>query len=318
MIHIYHGENSLAREESLAKFIKTLGLDDTLQDLNTETFSHPVDPDAFRRACSTMPFLGDKRIIIVRDGLHKANKDVLNQIAEYLPDLPGTTEVIFSEDKSIGARNPILKQAKKLKADIQQFAPVKENQLPHWIQERAKSYQVKLESQALALLAQNIGPDLRLLDQEIQKLKLYKGGKGLITVEDVRIMVPYVQSADVIFNMVDALGQRNARKASQHLHRLLNAGEHPLGIFGMVTRQYRLLIQTSWLLARRNTEKDVASILKLHPFVAGKICAQANYYSEAALRQAYNLLLESDLAIKQGKLSPDVALDLLVAELTRL
>ena len=131
-------------------------------------------------------------------------------------------------------------------------------------------------------------------------------------------MVPYIQSADVIFNMVDALGQRNPRKAAHHLHRLLDSGEHPLGIFGMVVRQYRLLIQADWLLNRGHTEKSVATRLKLHPFVAGKVCAQANYYTQAQLHQAYRQLLESDLAIKQGKITPETSLDLLVAQLTRL
>ncbi len=88
-------------------------------------------------------------------------------------------------------------------------------------------------------LAQNIGVNLLLLDQEIQKLLLYVGEDVPITAEDVNVMVPYIQSADVIFQMVDALGQRDARLAASHLHRLLDVGEHPLGIFGMIVRQFR-------------------------------------------------------------------------------
>ena len=131
-------------------------------------------------------------------------------------------------------------------------------------------------------------------------------------------MVPYVQSADVIFNMVDALGQRNAQNAALYLHRLLDTGEHPLSIFGMVVRQFRLLIQTRWLIDQRQTAPKITDRLKLHPYVAQKLYSQALRFTPPQLRAAYALLLETDLAIKTGGIEAETSLDLLVAKLTRL
>jgi DNA polymerase-3 subunit delta len=156
------------------------------------------------------------------------------------------------------------------------------------------------------------------LDQEIQKLLLYEGGEGMITADDVRLLVPYIQSADVIFDLVDALGKRQPRTAAHHLHRLLDVGEHPLGIFGMIVRQYRLLIQVHWLMQRGETEREIAKRLSIHPFVAKKTRSQATFFSQAQLERAYGILTKSDLAIKTGKLTPEAALDLLIAELTQL
>jgi len=321
MLHLLHGDNDLQREEALAEIVQQTGLMPDLRDLNTEVLEAPVTAAALRQACSTIPFLGDVRIVIAREFLSQSKGRAANEIDEiaaYLPDLPPTTILIFCESKAIPAKNPVLAQAKTLNANIQAFAVPNTKELSRWIVERTKMHQGAIDFNAAALLGQNIGPNLRLLDQEIRKLMLYSGENKSITVEDVKVMAPYVQSADVIFTMVDAIGQRNPRNAMLYLHRLLEVGEHPLGIFGMIVRQFRLLIQVRWLADRQMSQPDIAAKLKLHPFVTRKIRAQAQRFTLEQLRAAYQLLVDSDLAIKRGLLEAEAALDLLIAQLTSL
>jgi DNA polymerase-3 subunit delta len=321
MLHLLHGDNDLQREEALSEIIQQTGLMPDLRDLNTEVLEAPVTAAALRQACSTIPFLGDVRIVIAREFLSQSKGRAANEIDEiaaYLPDLPTTTILIFCESKAIPAKNPVLAQAKALNANIQAFAVPNTKELSRWIVERTKMHQGAIDFNAAALLGQNIGPNLRLLDQEIRKLMLYSGENKSITVEDVKVMAPYVQSADVIFTMVDAIGQRNPRNAMLYLHRLLEVGEHPLGIFGMIVRQFRLLIQVRWLADRQMSQPDIAAKLKLHPFVTRKIRAQAQRFTLEQLRAAYQLLVDSDLAIKRGLLEAEAALDLLIAQLTSL
>lgn len=318
MLHILHGTNDLQREESLAAIVDASGLSPDLRGLNTEVLHAPASAADVRRACSTLPFLGDVRIIIARDILGQTKGQAAKDIAAYLPDIPPTTILIFSDSKNIPAKHPVLAQGKRMQADIQRFGAPKPKELPRWIHQRTQKLGANIEPRAAAILAQNIGGNLRLLDQEIQKLMLYCGENKTITVDDVKVMVPYVQSADVIFNMVDAIGQRNARTAAFYLHRLLDVGEHPLGIFGMVVRQFRLLIQVRWMVDNGSSDQDIIARLKLHPYVARKIREQAHRFTSGQLRTAYQMLADSDLAIKRGRLEGDAALDLLVAQLTNL
>lgn len=317
-VHVLHGDNDLQREEALSKIIHATGLPPDLRGLNTEVLSGPVTVAELRRACSTIPFLGDVRIVIAREALSQAKGQAAKEIAGYLPDIPPTTTLIFCESKTVPAQNPVLAQAKKMGADIQTFTVPSAKELPRWISDRTKMHQGNIDFAAAALLAQNIGGNVRLLDQEIQKLLLYCGENKTITTDDVKVMVPYIQSADVVFNMVDAIGQRNPRSAATYLHQLLEVGEHPLAIFGMVVRQFRLLIQVRWLADRNASEQDIAARLKLHPFVTQKVRAQAQHFTPEQLRAAYPLLTESDFAIKRGLLQPDAALDLLIVQLTSL
>ncbi len=318
MFHILHGDNALEQAEALAGLIAQAGIPADLLEFNAETLIAPFTIAEFRQACSTIPFLGEARVIIARQGLSKDKGKLADDIAEYLPDLPPSTHLIFVESQKLGAKNAVLKLAQQTGAPVRLCELPAARDLPAWIQHRTRHYRGTIEAPAAAVLAQNIGLNLHLLDQEIQKLLLYCGDHKPITLEDVRVMVPYIQSADVIFNLVDAIGQRNPREAAQYLHRLLDVGEHPLGIFGMVTRQFRLLIQIHWLDQQRYSESEMATRLKLHPYVAKKVRAQAVKFTAEQLRSAYRLLLDNDLAIKQGEIPADVALDLLIAQLTRL
>ena len=127
-------------------------------------------------------------------------------------------------------------------------------------------------------------------------------------------MVPYAQ-AGVVFDLVDALGRRDGRTAARTLHRLLDAGEHPLGLLAMIVRQFRLLTQVKELRDGGATPKDIAQTLKLHPFPARKLYNQASHFTAAQLETVYRHLLDTDVAIKSGESEAEVALDLLVAGL---
>lgn len=317
MLYLCHGENELALSEAVADISARLDIPPDMRSLNTIVLEGATSLGELRRAASAIPFLGGARLVIARDMLSKAKGQDAQEIADYLPDVPPTTCLIFAEGQGLPAKHPVRVAVSKL-GEERRFELPKARDLMGWIRDRVKSYGGGIEPAAANLLAQNIGLNLRLLDQEIRKLRLYCGERQTITAEDVQVMVPYVQSADVIFDMVDALGQRDPRRAASHLHRLLDVGEHPLGLFGMIVRQFRLLIQTRWLMDRGSTEGQIAERLKLHPYVAQKVRAQSTRFTLEQLHAAYRLLGATDLSIKRGLLEADVALDVLVARLTRM
>jgi DNA polymerase-3 subunit delta len=170
-----------------------------------------------------------------------------------------------------------------------------------------------MQSGAVMALATYAGDDLRLLNQEIEKLLTYAGDRP-ITEADVRRLVPATTESD-IFAMVDALGQRNRQQAVRRLHELLEAGEAPTYILYMITRQFRILTQVKELAGQGLGEATIQSGLGLHPFVVKKALAQARNFSPSQLITIYQRILETDKAIKTGRLEPELALDMLVVEL---
>jgi DNA polymerase-3 subunit delta len=325
--YVLHGTDEFTCAETLADFKRRLGPPDTV-DLNTTLLDgRGLTLAELRHACDAIPFLAEKRLVVVRGLLTRlaprkgqepsaAEKEYLAALTDYLSHLPETTRLVFVEEKPLPARHPIVQLAQREERGyVKRFDPPDAKALTRWIAERARKHGGEMEPQAAQQLAAVIGADLRLLDQEIAKLVTYVNAERSVTAADVDAVVPYVQAA-VVFDLVDALGRRDGRTAAQTLHRLLDAGEHPLGLLAMIVRQFRLLIQVKELKAKGVSPQEIAQTLGIHPFPARKLYSQATHFTAAQLETVYRHLLDTDVAIKSGEIEAEVALDLLVAGLT--
>jgi len=112
------------------------------------------------------------------------------------------------------------------------------------------------------------------------------------------------------------LSQGNGKSAQKLLHRLLE-NEDPFSLWGMVVRQFRLLIQAREILDGRGNKDDVARALGVHPFVAEKTTGQAARFTMESLESIYHRLLGIDERVKTSQITLDLALDTLVVELAR-
>jgi len=324
--YVFHGTDEFSRAETLANFKRKLGPSDTVNLNTTVLDGRSLTLAELHHACDAIPFLAEKRLVIVTGLLTKltprkgqklspAQSDVLTSLTDYLPLLPKTTRLVFIEERPLPKRHPIVQLAQDEEVGyVKRFDPPDDRALPRWIKGRVNKHGGEIEPQAIQQLAAVVGNDLRLLDQEIRKLVTYTNGERAITKADVDTLVPYAQAA-IVFDLVDALGQRDGRTAAQTLHRLLDAGEHPLGLLAMIVRQFRLLIQVKELKAARASTRDIAGVLKLHPFPTKKLYNQAIHFTAEQLETVYRHLLDTDVAIKSGKIEAEVALDLLVAGL---
>jgi DNA polymerase-3 subunit delta len=333
MFYLLHGDNELERSEKIAEFKQKIG-DASLRDLNVTTLDgRKVTLGEVQHAADAIPFLADKRLVIVEGLLTRlvsrkakgdegddapagVSKEFLNGLIEYLPRLPETTRLIFVEAQALKETHPIVKLAAQQKGRlIIEFKQPNVNELPHWIGERAKKHGGVFDGKAAARLANLIGGDLRRLDQEIIKLITYVNTQRPVAEQDVTLLVTAASESN-IFDMVDALGKRDGKRAAYELHHLLDQGENPLGLLAMIVRQFRLLIQVKELLQRSTSTDEIARQLGVHPFVAKKIGEQARAFRDLAqLEMIYHRLLDIDIEIKTGVTSDVLALDLLVAGL---
>ncbi len=336
MYYILHGEDEFTRSEQVKELRKKMG-DPQFADLNISLLDgKKVSLGELAHACDSMPFLLDKRLVLVEGLLarlearrkkeeepgdesreEEKGSALAKELIAYLEHLPETTRLVFVEPKTLAKNNLVLKHAEKDKprAYVKEFAGPAPRQLPKWIQERVKIKDGKIDSDAVNSLAAHVGSDLRLLDNEIEKLIIYRGHAS-ITVDDVRELVASVQESNV-FDLVDALGGRETNIALNLLHDQLNHNAVPQQLFALIVRQFRLLLQMKDLAVRGMTVDAAREQLKMHPFVAVKVWKQALNYTLPRLEEIYRKLLETDVAIKTGRSEPVVALDTLIVELTQ-
>ncbi len=317
---VFHGEDRFTQQETLADLKARLG-DPSMVSLNTSRLDgQTVKLAELFHCCSSLPFLTDRRMVIV-EGLIKrvsgtGRERERDQLLDYLPQLPPTTRLVFLEGKALSPNNRFVKLAADLPAGYAKLfrLPIGPA-LERWIGSRVEAQGGEIDPHASALLASNVGQDLHLLQMEITKLLSYTNLSRPIEVADVELLTPYSSRVD-IFDLVDAIGLQRSQTAATLLRRSLEAGDEPLYLLAMIVRQIRLLVQVKEKIEQGCRTDDIGRRIRLHPYVARKLCHQAGNFALPQLEGILRQLLDTDVAIKTGKIDPAVALDLLVVELS--
>jgi len=228
--------------------------------------------------------------------------------------MPESTVLVLLESRITG-NNPLFKKIAD-KAVVKSFLLLKDAQLRQWVRERAKEEGGSVSPQAADLLVKLIGSNLWAMASEVNKLVLFTAGRT-IEEEDVRTMVGYAQHTSV-FAMVDAILEFKAELAEQLLEQLMRRGAPPAYLLTMLSRQVGMIGRARELRNQRKSRVEIQGKLGLtSEYALSKTLDQASRYSSSRLKQVYHRILEADLSIKTGKYNGELALNILVAELSR-
>jgi DNA polymerase-3 subunit delta len=336
LLHVLVGEDDYSIHQALEEIKKGIG-DPAALMTNTTVLEGPqLTPDRLRAACRTVPFLADRRLVIV-DGLlerfepkarpprKKTTRPPGNGQAEEhqafiesVRDLPPFTELVIlgagikaGISPKIG--NPLLRGLAAM-TKVRFFPRLKQNELVPWVQRHATAAGASLSPAAAALLARFVGNDLWVMAGEVDKLALFTGGRR-IEEADVRAVVSYAREANV-FAMVDAILESRSAAAQQMLQQLLREGETPSQLLFRLANQVRLIFQIREMRGRGVSRGEIQTRLGLaSDFVLNKAWEQADKYSPQRIREVYHRLLEADISIKTGKYEGELAIDILIAEM---
>jgi len=317
-IFILYGNDEFAITRKLKDFESDFS-DPTTAGMNTAHLEgRSIAEDELNNAVNAMPFLASKRLVILSNPSAKYNNPAIRKkFGEFLNNAPPTAKLVLCEliEPKEVAKHWLIKWAEKNTSTVktQAFMLPKQRDMPGWIINEAKNQNGKIEPTAAAKLAEMVGVDTRQAGMELAKLLAYINWDRPVQGSDVEA-VCIVTSQQSVFDFVDALSQGNAKTAQKLLHRLLE-NEDSFALWGMVVRQFRLLVQAREILDGRGNKDDVARALGVHPFVAEKTTGQASRFSMDALESIYHHLLSIDERVKTSQITLDLALDTLIVEL---
>lgn len=315
MLYLLYGPDELTRSEALQTIKAQMPPD--LVELNmTVLDGKKLKLDALIGACEAYPFIAEKRLVIVHDLLkHQKAGSERDQTRAFLEKLPATCDLVLVESEDIDKRNAIFTWLKKQHgrgAELHEFQPREGAELQKWLQERARSLDTQLEPRAAATLVEYTGNESRALANELGKLANYVGRGGKITPAVVEALVADGQEQN-LFAFIDELSARR-RSALPSLRHLLNDGQAAQYILFMVARQARVLLGVKEAANRRARPDELASQLKMQPFVVRKAMEQVRNFSDSELLAFHDRVLELDHASKTGRMEAETGLELIVAE----
>ncbi len=317
----FYGDDTYSMSQKIAhwkiEFEKKYG------DLNTSLFEgSQYKPAEIIDCAQSMPFLAEKRLVIVKNTLNEFDSESLEPVGEFVTNVPDTTIVIFAELRGVDKRLSLYKKLIK-NAQCTEFKKIEGKSLTQWIAQHAKKCGGEMDTNACQHLADIVGGDLFRLENEVVKLVNYAANRP-VTVKDVDKMVVSTLTTS-IFKLTDALSQKNNKTALTELHTLIESGEELHGILFMIMRQFRIITEIKDLSDRKKSREEIVGLTKEHPFVVSNTLAQTRNFSMSQLKKAYDLLLDIDTRLKTGGIKVTtgdnrefmLALDRLVVELCR-
>ncbi len=312
-VYLFVGTEDFLLEECLSTIIA--------QTLNEETKGFNLDvmygskssaKDVLSHAVS-FPMMSERRVVVVKEFARLVGSDAAKEsVAGYLKKPLDSTCLILIDEKPDFRKKPYGELRKN--HTVVSFDPLWDNQVPPWIAARVKKLGKEIEIEASRLLHAYVGNSLRSLQNEIDKLFIYVDERPSITAEDITRIVGATKDFTV-FDLQNAIGRKDGKKAMAILQRMLESGESPQLIIVMLTRFFLQLWKLGELRAKRASEAEIVGELRISPYFIKSTMEFLSYFSPPQVENAFSVLCDTDVALKSSGGDQHVLLDLLLHNL---
>lgn len=320
-VYLLYGEEVYLRDRFLHR-LKNLIVNKDFEELN---YFHIDGKDCSLEklidACETLPFMAEKKLVLVRDHeVFQTKKRVLSEeeekrLTNYIEKIPETTCLVFYGFSTVDARKKIIKEIQKHGAVIE-LEKLNAKELKQWAENYFKSYDKEIASTEMEYLLANVdyigknaSQGLLDVENEFKKIIAFVGQRKRILLEDLE-KVFHSSFQNDIFKLLDAVEKQNIAEALKRLNLMIQRGEPMIKIEATLGNHIRNLLKVKLLLEEGYSAKIIASKIGIHPFVATKCASQCKGFSIEALQKLIREFLEMDLAIKTGKMRDYIAVEL--------
>lgn len=325
-VYVLYGAETYLRDIA-AKTIADLSFAaGEFRDFNDDEFSLNT-PDNIRTALAAadqLPMMASRRVVRITEVrvAATANKDTLKEdhfdaLSVYLSNTSPSSVVIFVADELNGNRK--VGKLLKEKSVAVEFAQLDDQELTRWARTKIVDAGSEMDDRTLRHLIALIGPDVRRLTTEIEKLSTAALPDKVIDADLVDSLVASTREISN-FDLTDNLVAGNKAKALKILTKILDDGAEPLALLGLMSYNYRRLLMVKDMMERGIDRAEVARVVKLRYSDQESFLAAARRADLGKLKKAVIALADTDLAIKTsvGGSAPKgsrMQLEMLVCEL---
>jgi DNA polymerase-3 subunit delta len=304
-LYLFHGDENYLIDRALALVRARIGKAATIRVF----YAGEDSLDVLLETWGTPSLFTAQTLVVLKSAEHlkAADRERLAKEAEYRD---ASQPLVVCAHGKVDLRQTFFSLCAK-KGFSAEFRPPFPNQLVDWAQRFARERQVSMNEEAALLLAELVGPDLLALAAEIDKLVAFVSPANAIDVAAVSACAGDLHKYSV-FDLADALGQRDRQKAFGLLHRVLADEREALPVLHALIGHFRRLWLVKELLANRKTEEEIGQVIGLRAQRLRQIISQSRLYSAADLRRFWHRVTALDLTLKSTRTSPLALLDALV------
>jgi len=304
-VYLIYGSEELLLERAARRLRDRLAAVADL-DFNMETFDGgSASADEIVNAANTMPFMSERRLVIVRD-VEKQDSAGLETLAAYTRDPAPYTCLVLIASKI--AKNSKLYRAASATGVVYEYAAPKRTEYAGEVVKLLRERGKQISSGDAQKVVDLVGRDLRRLDAEADKIAAYVGSEERITAADVAQVVTAGAAASV-FELTDAVGDRDTLRSLVILRRLLDGGESALGVHAMLVRHLRILVSARALASRGMSPDAMAPEIGMAPWLARSAVKQASRYEPVELARALAALADAEEQMKTSSAEAGLVLE---------
>ena len=316
-IYLLHGDETFLSRRAL-DWLRGVVLDGAVEDFNLDRFDTRDHFNAERvvDAARTLPMMAARRMIVVKHAERLfADKSVpgLDRLIEYVKSPDDSTCLVFAATTKVKKNMSLYKAVAKHGVVYEAAAPY-ERELPNWAIHEVERRGRTLRIDAAAFLIEIAGRNLTALDAAIERLTLYVDDGAPISLEDVEACIANTR-ARTVWELVDAVADRNAARALARAHTLSSQGEPALRLLAMVIRHFRQLLVGRTSRADGGSPRDWAARAGVPPFRAQAFARQLDRYEADELLDAIERLNRADRALKRSPMPDDLLLESVLLDL---
>lgn len=310
-VYLLFGKEHYLLKENREKLLAALGVTDR-SDMNFTLLSEKnFNVPSLISDSDTLPFFAGRRVILVEEsGFFKGNKKEKDRLVKYIPEIPETTVIVFVESV-VDKRDKLYKAVAKC-GTAEEFIKGDQNELLRWIGARLNADGIQMRRDAWNEFYLRCSSSIDLMDAEYQKLSAYCWEKKQIEKSDVEAVCSNA-SETRIFELSDAISQRDASKVFKVYHDMLRQNESAPGILSLIQRQLSNLYDLKLMDRDGVSFSDKKKYLGIsYDFIIKKLDSYQKRFKEDELRHL--LLRSADLEndFKNGRLNETIAVELLL------
>lgn len=310
-VSYFHGSEDYLMEIALGE-IKAKVLTGAFDSLNHHVFeAAAVDPVEVISAALTLPAFAPSRFVVVK-GAEALKVAAEREYVAYVDDPSPTTFLVFvSNSAKPPAASPLFK-ALSAKGWVRRFNRLYDRELLGWIKTEAEAQGKKLSIDAARKVLALVGPSLRDIKGELDKIITYAGDKGAVSVQDVEDAGCDVRE-ETAFTLAELIGKRDLGGAFRILAKV--AGEPPVKTLGAIASQFRFMLKIKSCLSRGVPEAKIARVAGVYPRYLSRYLTSCKRFTERELIAAYSMISDADLAFKSSRFPRELLLSKLVLDL---
>lgn len=311
-VYLLLGPDEYQRRCALLDIKSALLKEGIALDFNWEEFSGPVaTPARILNSLRTLPVMSSRRAVLVTE-TERMEPAGYEALAAYLQN-PNARCMLILTGEDLDRRTSIYKALRE-HAQVVEFPKLKGYALTVWVEDYVRQKGHHISSSAAQKLADLAGSDLQNLIGEIEKLLLYAGEEKTISPAALDQMVESTRQHN-IFELTEALGRCDRPGALRSLASLLDSGEKPLAILGMMARHFRQVIITKEMLRAGYSTREIGQAAQIPGFVLDRFLRQARTMGPGTAERIFECIGRVDVRMKTSGSSERILLESLILEL---